>query len=735
MTATTQVRTGPPTPPTSTAPGRRRDIQGLRAVAVLLVVLFHAELPVPGGFVGVDVFFVISGFVITAMLMREWAQHGRIRFAHFYFRRFLRLTPALALVVAVVALASVFLQNPFGAQQTTARTGIGAMLLSANYVIGHAAGDYFADNATTNPLLHTWSLSVEEQFYLVFPAILAIAWLLVRQGRRRAPAVIVTCVAAASFALAVAWSFGSTSAEGLTAYFGGPESFAFYSSLTRAWEFAAGALLALALGLSRIPVPTVGVARLLGAVGAVLLVVSAFAIHDSQPFPGLVALLPVAGTVLLILAGSHHTTGVSSALSTRPMVWLGDMSYSWYLWHWPLIVFTALLFPHRPALLVAAAAVSLVPALASYRWLEQPLRGHRPASRPRAGALIGTTMAVPLAACLVLLLGANSGWGLVPPADAAPVVAGQTGQNPTTTDADPVAPGPGDGEMDGDAEGDGEVTGGPGGSLRSQHAVVKAGCVNTDLEPDRCRFGPPDARGTVLLAGDSQAYAVADGVIAAAERLGLDTIATSHTGCPFLARESSGVHNYPCGSWQESIVDYALAERPAAVVIANRSGGYVRPGVGWRTIERDGGGRAESAQEAVDLYRLGLEPIVDRLSAAGIPVIILAAVPEMTGYTDRTSLLSSAFGSQAFEIGRDEAERFRLPALEVEQALAAQYPGVVVHDPVPALCPDGICSTDRDGSPVYQDETHLAVPGSLLLADGLADAISRAAPGASAQPR
>lgn len=736
MTATTQVRPGPPTPPASSAPGRRRDIQGLRAIAVLLVVVFHAELPVPGGFVGVDVFFVISGFVITAMLMREWARYGRVRFGHFYFRRFLRLTPALALIVAVVALASIFLQNPFGAQQTTARTGMGAMLLSANYVIGHAAGDYFADNATTNPLLHTWSLSVEEQFYLVFPALLVLAWLLLRRGRRQAPVIIVSAIALGSFVLGVAWSFGSTWAPGLTAYFGGPESFAFYSSLTRAWEFAAGALLALTL--ARIPVPTVLAARLIGAAGAVLLVVSAFAINDGQAFPGVVALLPVTGTVLVILAGSHHTAGVSAALSARPMVWLGDTSYSWYLWHWPLIVFTALLFPHRPGLLIAAAAFSLLPAMASYRWLEQPLRRYRPRSRPRAGALIGATLAVPLAACVVLLVGANSGWGLAADAatGAAPVVAGQTGQDTATTEGGQAAPvpAPDGGDAGGNAEADGEVAGGEGGSLRSQHAVVKAGCVNSDLEPDRCRFGPADARGTVLLAGDSQAYALADGVIAAAERLGLDTVATSHTGCPFLARESSGVHNYPCGSWQESIVEYALAERPAAVVITNRSGGYVRPDIGWRTVERDGGGRAESTDEAVSLYRAALEPVVAQLSEAGIPVIIMAAVPEMTGYTDRTSLLSSAFGSQAFEIGRDEAEEFRRPALEVEQALAERYPGVTVHDPIPALCRDDVCSTERDGSPVYQDETHLAVPGSLLLADGLEQVFSRAAPGALPQP-
>ncbi len=341
------------------------------------------------------------------------------------------------------------------------------------------------------------------------------------------------------------------------------------------------------------------------------------------------------------------------------------------------------------------------------------------------------TLAVPLVACLVLLVGANAGWGLVSPtsSDASSVVAGQPVRDPATSGE------ASDDTRTSDAVADGEVAGGEGGSLRSQHALVKAGCVNTDLQPADCRFGPADARGTILLAGDSQAYALADGVIAAGERLGLDTVATSHTGCPFLGRESSGVHNYPCRSWQQSIVRYALAERPAAVVIANRSGGYVRPGTGWRTVARDDGGRADSQDEAADLYRAGLEPVVERLTRAGIPVVIMAAVPEMTGFTDRTSLLSSAFGSQAFEIERDEAEEYRSPALEVERELAAKYPGAVVHDPVPALCPDDVCSTERDGSPVYQDETHLAVPGSLLLAAGLEDTLSRVVPGASAQPR
>jgi peptidoglycan/LPS O-acetylase OafA/YrhL len=147
----------------------RLDVQGLRAVAVLLVVAFHSGLPAPGGFIGVDVFFVISGFVIAAMLQREWAITGRLDFARFYMRRFKRLTPALAVIVTVTAAVSAFVLSPFGDQQTTAKTAIGGIFLVANAVIARTTGGYFDAPAETNPLLNIWSLSVEEQFYLVFP--------------------------------------------------------------------------------------------------------------------------------------------------------------------------------------------------------------------------------------------------------------------------------------------------------------------------------------------------------------------------------------------------------------------------------------------------------------------------------------------------------------------------------------------------------------------------------------
>ncbi|MBU6280558.1 MAG: acyltransferase, partial [Actinomycetales bacterium] len=314
---------------------RRADIQGLRAIAVLLVVAFHAGLPVPGGFVGVDVFFVISGFVITGLLLREFAGSGRLNFRRFYSRRFRRLIPALALVVTVTALLAIPLQSPFGAQQVTAKTGIGSMLLLANAVIYQVSGAYFDGPAELNALLNTWSLSVEEQFYLLFPAVLAVGWWLSRRwfsrvGHRELGAItLVALLSGASFALSVWFTF----ADHPIGFIERPAQFAFYASLTRAWEFGAGALLAFAAQRWQ---PSQRAGLILGSAGAVLLILSVFLIDGAVPFPGWAALPPVAATLLLIAAGPTSATG--RALSVGVMVWIGALSYSWYLWHWPLIV-------------------------------------------------------------------------------------------------------------------------------------------------------------------------------------------------------------------------------------------------------------------------------------------------------------------------------------------------------------------------------------------------------------
>ncbi len=363
---------------------RRLDIQGLRALAVLAVVAYHAGLHVPGGFVGVDVFFVISGFVITSMLQREWETTGRIRFGAFYLRRFKRLTPALAVMVAVTALVSALVLSPLGAQQTVAETGVGAMFLVANGVIAGNTGGYFAAPAAVNPLLHTWTLSVEEQFYLAFPAILALGWYLAPASWRRrvTPSITVGVVAAVSFALALvggnaSWLLG------------------FYSPLTRAWEFALGALLALAA--TRVAIRSRRVALGVGLVGAGMFGASLWLITDKTPFPGVWTLLPVVGTVLLIGIGTAPNANiVTRTLAIRPLVRVGDWSYSVYLWHWPFIVFAVVLWPGTAHVRLLAAGLSFVPALASYAWVERPLRALRGLTPKRLALLVAAVVISPM---------------------------------------------------------------------------------------------------------------------------------------------------------------------------------------------------------------------------------------------------------------------------------------------------------------------------------------------------
>jgi peptidoglycan/LPS O-acetylase OafA/YrhL len=378
-------------PANSAGGSRRLDIQGLRAVAVLMVVAFHAGLPVPGGFVGVDVFFVISGFVIAGLLQREWAATGRIRFGAFYLRRFKRLTPALALVVGFTAIASALLLSPLGPQQTAAKTAIGAMLLAANRVIAGTTGGYFDAPAATNPLLNTWTLSVEEQFYLAFPALLALGWFLASRSSRlkRTSVVVVGLVAAVSFGLAVRGTAGYV--RPTTSWLLG-----FYSPVTRAWEFALGALLALALAAGRLTLHSRSLMLCLGVLGAGALEASLWLINASTPFPGTWTLLPVVGTLLLLVAGTDGSNMVTRALATRPMVKVGDWSYSIYLWHWPFIVFAALLWPGSSDALLIAAALSFAPALASYKWVEQPIRTWPRLTKPRLATLVAAVVLSPI---------------------------------------------------------------------------------------------------------------------------------------------------------------------------------------------------------------------------------------------------------------------------------------------------------------------------------------------------
>lgn len=661
---------------------RRPDIQGLRAIAVLLVVAFHAGLPVPGGFIGVDVFFVISGFVITAMLSREWANSGRIRFRQFYVRRFKRLTPALALMVTVVMLISFFLLSPFGPQQTVGQTGIGAMLLMANVVIARSSGGYFDASAETNPLLNTWSLSVEEQFYLVFPLILVIGWFLTRRSGifKFSPYFLVGSVALISLSVAVLGSVGHVP-ERLSVFFG------FYSPFTRFWEFALGGLLA--LSTTRLTIRSPQLALAVGIAGSVMLASSLWLITDRTPFPGVWTLLPVTATLLIILAGSKSSNLVSRAISTRPLVKVGDWSYSIYLWHWPFIVFATVIWPGNFLAVLSATTLSFIPALASYYWVEQPLRTFVPKSSLRFTGFVTATVLSPVVIAGALVLGANAQWWLTWPTESS--------------------------------------------SSQNDHVAMSRGCTDQPFDPVLCQWGDERSEGTVFLVGDSQAYSYADGVIEAATLLGMRTVVSSRSGCPFSTLAATDANSYSCPAIQAEWLEFALRARPEVVVIANRSSGYTRPDSGWRNMLDEKGRPALTPVAAIGAYERGLEGVVSQLTKIGIGVVILQNIPEPARIANNFSMLNKLFPrKELMTFDSSITLENREGAARVEVDVAKANPGVVVFDPFLHLCPEteGIskgCPLTRNGESLYLDSWHLTRAGSLELTSALAEAIQTAA--------
>ncbi|MGE4366221.1 acyltransferase family protein [Thermomonas sp.] len=350
------------------------EIDGLRAIAVLAVVGFHAGFGPPAGFVGVDVFFVISGYLITRMLRQEVLAHQRIDIIDFYARRARRILPALLVVTVATLLASAALLPPAELRQTV-QAGAAAFAFAANVFFATAANGYFDPEAHANPLLHLWSIGVEEQFYLAWPLVVLLA--------RRRPALVFGLIAAASFA----------AAEWLLAH--GQDRAAFYQAPMRAWELAAGGLVA----VNRIP------ARPWVAPLGIVMVLVACLVPLAR-FPGTGALLPVVGAGMVI-AGVH--SGQRNALlASRPLVLIGLVSYSLYLWHWPIMV----LGKAMPVWLQVAAA--LAAAAASYRWIEQPLR--RRLVRPARTTVVAAAGCIAVACASTLAL-AKSIPAVDPPED------------------------------------------------------------------------------------------------------------------------------------------------------------------------------------------------------------------------------------------------------------------------------------------------------------------------------
>lgn len=496
-----------PVPPRSVTAGWRPDIQGLRALAVLLVVAYHADLPVPGGFVGVDIFFVISGFVITLLLLREWTKEPHYRLRRFWGARVRRILPVLAVVVLTVLLLSALFEDPSGAQQQTVRTAVASLLMVSNIYLERSGNNYFLEPSYVNPLLNTWSLGVEEQFYVLFPLLFVI---LVYRSRGKLQAFVfgLSVLTVLSFALNLALTYSVRSFPLIPS----PETFAFFSVTTRAWQFSLGALLAV-VAFKKVRI-THTVRQILGLSGSVLIVIGAFAITSSTPYPGIASLVPTLGTVGLVAAGIGGNWSGTSLLSSRFSTFIGDRSYSIYLWHWPLLVFAGLIDTDSITGVVLALVLTLLLSMATYRWVENPFRFAR--GRQRATFLALGLVVVGLAAGAAVGQAVKFGWG----------------QSWTL----------------------------------GAHQAMQRDCDNPPIDPVRCRWGPEGQGPEVLVVGDSQAWASGDAVIQATARLGGSTVITAYNNCPFTAGVLPA--DGGCAEWQMDVLNYIDSRKPDAVVVA-----------------------------------------------------------------------------------------------------------------------------------------------------------------------
>ena len=657
----------------------RRDIQGLRAIAVIVVVAYHAGLPLPGGFVGVDVFFVISGFVITGMLMRELTTSGTIRMRRFYGRRVKRLIPALALVLLVTLALTFLLGSPFdGQQQTTAATAVGAILMFANGVIFLRSGDYFATPPTNNPLLNTWSLSVEEQFYLVFPTLLLVLWWWSRKrGWGRTVLTLGLVVGtAASFALSVSMSFGVVSGP-LT----DPEWFAFYASPTRAWEFGVGALVYLlfAEGTRSWGTRTTTSAWWIGMAG---IAASCFVITEASVFPGWIAVLPVVSTALVLAAGSRSPEGMG-LLTSRPMVAVGDASYSWYLWHWPLIAFSVMLLPSLTWAPLAAGALSLGLAALTLRFVENPVRFARLSGRAIVALAAGSVAAV-VAVSLALIFGARVGWF-----------------NP---------------------------------SIQQMMAQVTAShrwlddCNSAQPLGERgpnCQWNVEGTGKTIFLVGDSMAGALGEGLTLAAVDTDRPIEVGTRGACPFIDATLyvDGRSDEDCDAVVQGSLAWLETQPPSDVVISSTLGYLVIDGVGLGSPGSDAPRYDEAGKR--DVYLDGLRSAVGQLTDAGHRVTVVLPPPgfprtvmayeawrpsQCATYEALMNIASCGEKRSEVEVEQETAELFT----EVERAVLEG--GGSIWNPRGDLCSEGVCATNVGDEWRYLDGSHLSVTMSEALA-------------------
>lgn len=651
--------------------GFRPDIEGLRAVAVVTVLLYHAGVPFfTGGYVGVDVFLVISGYLITGLLLREVATTGTVSLTSFYARRIRRLLPMALLVLVTVAVLSSVLLSPVRRQEVAADI-VAAGLYVVNWRFAQAAVDYFAADTANSPLQHYWSLAVEEQFYLVWPVLLlACAWFARRTGRRflRAAAVAVLVVGLSSFACSLYLTYRATED-------------AYFSTLTRGWELAAGAALAVLTARIRRDVRLPRLAATgLAAAGLAAIAVATATFDDHTMFPGAAALLPVTGAGAVILAGIAGRPGWPARLLTaRPVRHIGRISYSWYLWHWPMLVFATAVWGRLGALeglLVVAA--SWIPTVVSHHVVEQPLRHASfltvsPGRALRAG--FAMTAAIAAVGCVTYLAVPS-----VPTPKMSEVMGAEAVREGESEQREATAlrPDPRDAKQD-------------------QPRIQQDGCLTDagETSSPACTYEHGAADRTVVLFGDSHMMQYADAVRSLASKYEWRLVVLTKSGCPpsyaqvynaALKREYT-----ECDEWRVDALARIEQENPALVITTGRA---------YYNVMKDGKrlSQAKSAPLLEEGYVSMLEDLLDRSDR----VVVLRDNPK-PGMDVADCVSASLDRLTDCAAPREKALSFT----PVGARAAEQVEDVELVDLTPVFCPEDTCPAVIGDVLVYRDHGHL----------------------------
>jgi peptidoglycan/LPS O-acetylase OafA/YrhL len=638
-------------PEIHSASSYRPDIDGLRAIAVLAVILFHIDKRlIPGGFVGVDVFFVISGFLISRGIF-QGIESGSFSLAEFYRRRVKRIAPPMLMVVLVTMATAQSVLVPEDAKRV-ADSALWSLLSLANvYFWRHQDTGYFAAASSESPLLHLWSLGIEEQFYIVWPLVLMFAY---RRSRVMAFAILMTMAALVSFGLGQLW-------------FARDASFTYYMLPTRAGELLLGALTALAVLRRvelRVPAAMVGP---VAVVGAALLTGSLFLINEEQVFPGLLAIPPTLGTALLILAGHCAQNPVTRLLQLWPLRWIGLLSYSAYLWHWPLLAFYR--YGHEKIGIVAggvALVLTFVLAWLSYILIEWPSR----ASRASTVNVFAFQYLIPAAATATLAFAAMyiDGYGLRWGSDDyKSQLSAFRNRTKSANQFDYVC--------------------------QRQNASAE------DTHNERCVLGadgtePPNA----ILWGDSNAAHYVGVVGTIAREAGFRFRNIEVGSCPPIQADPAPfVSAKRLADCRSSTAPIVAAVKQFDTVIISAS---------WTTY-------MQSSDNFLDVFFSE----VKSLAEAGKQVILLGKAPVIDGYDRRCR-------EKALRYPLLECSTQVQPALDVIRAnqrlktFAEATPNVSYFDIGPYLCPNGTCTAfDGEGRALYYDSSHLSMPASWQLGE------------------